>query len=85
MWQARQEVAEAAAATEEAVHREHSTSHHTSSGLSTVRDKARAVLDALRTLSKLALRSSAAMQAAAASLQAASDTAAAQVKQRTFH
>lgn len=69
MWQASQEISEAAAAAEEAAHRDQ---HHSGSGLAAVRDKARAVLDALRVLAKLALRTSAAVQAATASLQMAS-------------
>ena len=76
MWQARQETSEAAAAAEEAVLRGMTAQHHSGSGLA---DKARAVLDALRALAKLALRTSAAMQAATASLQTASHACSPQV------
>lgn len=69
MWQASQEISEVAAAAEEAAHRD---TTHSGTGLAAVRDKARAVLDALRVLAKLALRTSAAVQAATASLQRAS-------------
>lgn len=69
MWQASQEICGAAAAAEEAAHRDQ---HHSGTGLPAVRDKARAVLDAFRVLAKLAMRTSAAVQAAAASLQRAS-------------
>ena len=70
--QARQETSETAAAAEKAALQDMTVQHHPGSGLATVKDKARAVLDALRALAKLALRTSAAMQSATASLQAAS-------------
>ena len=76
---------EAAAAAEEAGHRGMSSQHHSGSGLAAVREKARAVLDALRTLAKLALRTSAAMQAATASLQTASHVSPAQVLLPSFN
>lgn len=85
VWQARQEMCEAAAAAEEAGHRGMSSQHHSGSGLAAVREKARAVLDALRTLAKLALRTSAAMQAATASLQTASHVSPAQVLLPSFN
>lgn len=79
MWQARQETCEAAAAAEEAGHRDMSAQHHAGSGLAAVKEKAGAVLDALRALAKLALRTSAAMQAASFALQTVSHAASAQV------
>ena len=79
MRQARQESSEAAAAAGEAALRDMTAQHHSSSGLAAVRDKARAVLDALRVLAKLALRTSAAMQTATASLQTASHAPSPQV------
>lgn len=79
MRQARQEISEAAAAAEEAALRGMTAQHHSGSGLAAVKDKARAVLDALRALTKLALRTSAAMQAATASLQTASHAPSPQV------
>ena len=72
VWQARQEASEAAAAAQEAALQDMTVQHHPGSGLAAVKDKARAVLDALRALAKLALRTSAAMQTATASLQTAS-------------
>ena len=78
--QVRQELTDAAAAAEEAAHRDHSPRHNSASRMAAVREKARAVLDALKTLAKLALRTSAAMQAATASLQVASDATSAQVQ-----
>lgn len=83
--QVRQEISEATAAAEEAAHRDHSAHHHASSGKAAVREKARAVLDALRTLAKLALRTSAAMQAATISLQTAPDAALAQVLHKRLY
>ena len=79
MRQARQESSEAAAAAGEAALRDTTAQHHSSSGLAAVRDKAKAVLDALRVLAKLALRTSAAMQTATASLQTASHAPSPQV------
>lgn len=72
--QARQEISEVTTAAQEAAHRDqHAHRHSTSNAeLAGVREQARDALAALRSLSKLALRTSAAMQAAAASLEATS-------------
>ncbi len=72
--QARQEIAEVSAAAQEAAGKGQHAQHqsNSSAALAAVREQARGVLAALRSLSKLALRTSAAMQAAANSLQAAS-------------
>ncbi|KAL3148684.1 hypothetical protein ABBQ38_014099 [Trebouxia sp. C0009 RCD-2024] len=72
---ARQEASEAAAAAEEAGHRDVTAQHHAGSSLTAVKERARAVLDALRALTKLALRTSAAMQSATCALQTASHPA----------
>lgn len=77
MWQVRQEISEAAAG--EAALRDMPTQHHSGSGLAAVKDKARAVLDALTALAKLALRTSAAMQTATTSLQTAAHSPSPQV------
>lgn len=72
--QARQEIAELTAAAQEAAGRGQHVQHQSngSAALAAVKEQARGVLAALRSLSKLVLRTSAAMQAAAKSLQAAS-------------
>jgi len=72
--QARQEIAEVTAAAQEAAGKGQHAQHqsNSSAALTAVREQARDVLAALRSLSKLILRTSAAMQAAANSLQAAS-------------
>ncbi|KAL0020086.1 hypothetical protein WJX79_009298 [Trebouxia sp. C0005] len=71
---ARQEIAEVTAAAQEAAGKGQHAQHQSNSSmaLAVVREQARGVLAALRSLSKLVLRTSAAMQAAASSLQAAS-------------
>ena len=72
--QVRQEIAEVTAAAQEGAGRGQHAQHqpNSSAALSAVREQSRGVLAALRSLSKLVLRTSAAMQAAAHSLQAAS-------------
>ncbi|DBA92530.1 TPA: hypothetical protein ACH3X1_002761 [Trebouxia sp. C0004] len=73
---ARQEIAEVAAAAQETAGKGQQAQYQSSSSaaLAAVKEQARGVLAALRSLSKLVLRTSAAMQAAANSLQAASCT-----------
>ncbi len=79
--QARQELSEAAAAAaQEAAHKDPDGHQNISTGrLEDVREQARSALAALRSLAKLALHSSAAMQAAATSLETASRAPSAQV------
>ena len=80
MWQARQEASAAAAAAEEAGHRDVTAQHHAGSSLTAVKERVRAVLDALKALTKLALRTSAAMQSATFALQTAPHAAPDQVR-----
>lgn len=78
--QVRQELAEASVPAQDSAHRDlRGQQQPSTASLAAVRQAARDVLAALRSLAKLALRSSASMQAAATSLDSASKAPAAQV------